>query len=89
MARMLNGSDMHYDVISGISVGAINSGALAVHEKGDEVAATEFLRQVWMNMTSGSIYQAWPGHEVYEAFFNQTSLFDTSPLRTTLETILA
>jgi len=70
MARMLNGSDMHYDVISGISVGAINSGALGVHEKGDEEAATEFLRQVWMNMTSGSIYQAWPGVEVYEAIFN-------------------
>lgn len=44
MARMLNGSDMHYDVLSGISVGAINSAALALFEKGDEVNATEFLR---------------------------------------------
>ena len=34
MARMLNGTDMEYDVLSGISVGAINSAAFALFPKG-------------------------------------------------------
>ena len=44
MARMLNGTDMEYDVLSGISVGAINAGGFAVYPKGQEVEATEFVR---------------------------------------------
>ena len=34
MARLLNGSDMEYDVLSGISVGAINSAAFGLFPKG-------------------------------------------------------
>lgn len=88
MARMLNGSDMEYDVVSGISVGALNSGALAVHKKGDEKEATEYLRQVWMNMTDSSIYKPWEGFEPYQAIFNQTSLYDSSPMIKTLDNIM-
>jgi hypothetical protein len=44
LSEVLNSSDMEYDVVSGISVGAINSGALAIHKKGEEKEATEYLR---------------------------------------------
>ena len=70
MARMLNGTDMQYDVISGISVGAINSGGLSVYPIGQENEATEFLKQVWMNMTTSDIWKYWPGFEPYQALFN-------------------
>jgi len=40
MARMLEEKDMQYDIISGISVGGINAGALSLFEKGHEKEAT-------------------------------------------------
>ena len=39
-------------------------------------------------MTSSSIYQDWPGFEPYEAIYNRTGLFDSSPLYDTLEGFL-
>ena len=43
MARQLNGADAQYDVISGISVGSINAGALGLFPIGQEKEATQFL----------------------------------------------
>lgn len=80
MARMLNGTDMHYDVLSGISVGAINSAAFSLFPKGKELEATDFLKDIWMNMKSEDVYADWPGFVPYQAIVNQSSLYDTSPL---------
>jgi predicted acylesterase/phospholipase RssA len=43
LARQLNGTDAQYDVISGISVGSLNAGALSLFKKGDELNQTNFL----------------------------------------------
>lgn len=65
MARMLNDTDMHYDVLSGISVGAINSAAFALYPKGEEQEATEFLKNIWLNMKTEDVYKDWPGFGPY------------------------
>ena len=88
MARMLNDTDMHYDVISGISVGSINAGALNAYPRGQEKEATEFLKNVWLNLTNDGVWRYWPGFEPYQALFNHTSLLDSSPLNDTLSGIL-
>ena len=88
MARMLNGSDMEYDVLSGISVGAINSAAFSLFPKGQEKEASDFLKDIWINMKTENVYADWPGFEPYQALYNQSSLFDSSPLHKYLETIL-
>jgi predicted acylesterase/phospholipase RssA len=67
---MLNGTDMHYDVISGISVGSINAGGLSLYPKGQEKEATELLRTMWLNLTNNDIWKFWPGFEPYQALFN-------------------
>ena len=36
-----------WDVITGVSAGAINTGATAVFATGDEVAMTEYLSEAW------------------------------------------
>ena len=88
MARMLNGTDMHYDVLSGISVGAINSAAFSLFPKGKELEATDFLKDIWMNMKSEDVYADWPGFVPYQAIVNKSSLYDTSPLHNYLQTKL-
>jgi predicted acylesterase/phospholipase RssA len=40
-----------YDVVSGVSAGAINSGAVAVFEIGDEENMVNVLSEKWQNLT--------------------------------------
>ena len=47
MARSLDENEIMYDVVSGISVGAINSGGLSLFPKGQEKEATQYLVYVW------------------------------------------
>jgi NTE family protein len=56
LARLMTGSDREYDVISGISVGSLNSLALGLFEKGDEINQTEQLLEFWLNITAADIY---------------------------------
>lgn len=42
-----NPADFAWDVVTGVSAGAINTGAVAVFATGDEVAMTEFLSYNW------------------------------------------
>ena len=39
--------DMHYDYLSGVSIGAINSAALAMFDFGQEKQAIEFLEELY------------------------------------------
>lgn len=39
-------------------------------------------------MTSDKVYKTWPGYEIYQAVYNKSSLFDTSPLHQTLEEVM-
>jgi len=88
MARMLNDTSMHYDVLSGISVGAINSAAFALFPQGEEKEATEFLENIWLNMKTEDVYKNWQGFAPYEAIFNKSSMYDSSPLSNYLQGIL-
>jgi predicted acylesterase/phospholipase RssA len=80
MARMLNGTDAEYDVVSGISIGAVNGAFLAFFDKGDELNCTDYLANYWLyNTTNSGTYKFWPGFEPYEAIFKEPSVLDTSP----------
>ena len=79
-ARMLNGTDAQYDVISGISIGSVNGAFLSFFEIGDEKNATQYLADYWLyNTTNSGTYKFWPGNEVYDAVFKEPSILDTSP----------
>jgi len=41
-----------YDVVSGVSVGAINSATLALFGKGEEKALGDFILGMWQNLTN-------------------------------------
>ena len=47
LAHSDKADDYFYDVITGVSAGAINAGAIAAWPKEDTVAMTEWLADVW------------------------------------------
>jgi NTE family protein len=44
--------DAQYDVISGVSAGAINAAAMATWEKGQEHAMADWLAKLWENLST-------------------------------------
>jgi predicted acylesterase/phospholipase RssA len=42
--------DFEWDVVEGISAGAINASAFALWEVGDEVAMTEWISDMWNDL---------------------------------------
>ena len=57
VANTLNGKDAEYDVVSGVSVGAINSAAFSLFAKGDEISLGEFMLDLWKNITNDKVYK--------------------------------
>lgn len=85
--RNLPKGEVEYDVISGISVGSLNGLYIATFEKGDEENMIENLLTLWRGLRKEDVYRPWHGYYIMmvEAFFNQPSLFDNSPLKQKLD----
>lgn len=81
LVEALDPKETQYDVVSGVSIGAINSVAFSLFEKGDEIAATDFMIDFWHNLTADVVYANWPGYIVEGAFwksglYNNTRFVD-------------
>mmetsp|Transcript_21914 Transcript_21914/g.34043 ORF Transcript_21914/g.34043 Transcript_21914/m.34043 type:complete len:168 (+) Transcript_21914:12-515(+) len=87
MARMLGEGEMEYDVLSGISVGSLNSLGFSLFKKGEELAATAFLKDLWYNMTDDKVWKHWDDVPRYEALFKKRGFYDNAPLKNTLQSI--
>ena len=71
-------TDFAWDVITGVSAGAINTAGTAVFETGDELNMTEFLSDAWANLSSPDIWVNWPEGPV-KSLFTEQGMLDTSP----------
>ena len=71
-------ADFAWDVITGVSAGAINTAGTAVFETGDEVNMTEFLSDAWANLTSQNIWVNWPEGPA-KALVTEQGMLDTTP----------
>jgi predicted acylesterase/phospholipase RssA len=72
-------TEIQYDVMSGVSVGALNTAGLAMYAKGDEGNMTEFLLDIWRNIKASDVYQDWSGG-IIDGILFRPSIYDTSPL---------
>ena len=53
---------MHpYDVVTGVSGGAINAAILANHTMGEEEVAADRMIEFWENATENPLYKDWIG----------------------------
>lgn len=71
--------DIQYDVISGVSVGALNAAGLSMFAKGDEGNMTSFILDIWRNIKASDVYQDWSGG-IIDGILFRPSIYDTSPL---------
>ena len=46
-----------YDVVTGVSAGAINTGAISLFKIGDEVNLVQFLSDTWAGITETNVYK--------------------------------
>jgi len=61
LANYGNPKDFYYDVVTGVSAGAINSAFIAVHKPEDVIEMADHLFQTWMECTTRLIWNYWPG----------------------------
>lgn len=61
LAHLLAPSDVTYDVVTGVSAGAINSAGVAVFEIGKELEMSEYLVNMWGRITTETIWKPWAG----------------------------
>jgi len=79
----LPAEEVQYDVISGVSVGAINGLYVSTYSKGEEQQMASELIALWTNLTRDQVYVPWDGTylSVIRAFFDKPSLLDNSPAK--------
>jgi predicted acylesterase/phospholipase RssA len=76
-----------WDVVSGVSAGALNAAGMAIFKKGDEVNMSHFLLDLWGNITTENIWTEWPEGLIH-GLFNESGIFNDTPLFNLLTNII-
>jgi NTE family protein len=77
--HLLHDLKMHYQILCGVSVGAINAAFLAQFHKGQEVEAAIQLWDLWSKLENKSVYKRWFPFGRYHCLW-KNSFYDSSPL---------
>lgn len=84
LANLSHPEDVAYNVVTGISAGALNAFGVCQFAMGDEIAMSEYLVNLWLNLNgSSSVFQDWEGGLVDGLLF-QKGIYNTAPLIETL-----
>ena len=79
MAHILPEEDLLWDVVAGVSTGALNAGGISVWPIEKPREMSEWLVNLWMNMTNDQIYVKWPLGYV-QGLYSESGIYDTTPL---------
>ena len=83
-----NPDDFQWDVVTGISGGAINTGAMSVWAKEDGLAMSEWLSDMWQNhLHTHDVWKWWPCGVVC-GITEKQALVDSTPLLEFLSSVL-
>lgn len=84
LKHLLGDFSIHYDILTGISVGALNSSFLAMFSAGEEKDAIDGLCEIWEGVDDGRIFrQRYPLGKFLSMALSAVgsqSLYDSSPL---------
>jgi NTE family protein len=78
---LLGDLEIHYDILTGTSVGAINTSFLAMFKEGEEKEAAKLLKDWWLKLDNSKIYRRWPFWGRIAAAWRK-SFYDSTPLQT-------
>ena len=79
----LEAPENHYDVVSGVSVGGINTAAFTLFGEGEDYALADFLMNLWKNLHNSDVWRFWPDERWYnpvEPIYGKGGYLDDSPL---------
>jgi predicted acylesterase/phospholipase RssA len=69
-----------YDIVTGISVGALNGAGLANFKQGEEIEASEFILDLWRGLSRDEVLKNWNWVGIVRGILFETSLWDSTPL---------
>ena len=85
LAHYGNPTDYYWDVVSGVSAGAINTSGAAGWKPEEVIEMTEFASDAWLGITTHDI---WKVREGVVHILNESSIFDDSPALETIREII-
>jgi predicted acylesterase/phospholipase RssA len=92
MVNKLPAAEVTWDVVSGVSAGALNAGGMSIFATGNEVEMADWLINLWSTIETKDIWVEWLDGGV-EGFvwgmFNESGIFNDQPLYDLLTKILA
>jgi predicted acylesterase/phospholipase RssA len=81
-----NPDEFQWDVVSGISAGAVNTGALSVWAPDQMFEMSEWLSDMWAGLTTKDVWKNWPGG-IFEGLLLKNGVFNSEPLLNYLQSI--
>lgn len=84
--NLLPTAERAYDVVSGVSMGAINAFIMGMHGVGDEKAAVSEMLDFWEKLSAEKVYENWD-FGIVEGFFKRSGLYNHQPFAATLQAL--
>jgi len=79
-------SQIAYDVVTGVSAGALNTAAVTLFAPGDEGSMVKFLSDVWATIGAKDVFKNWPlGY--LQGLTDESGVVNNQPLKNTLAQI--
>lgn len=79
LKHLLRSAGGAYNILCGVSVGALNAASLAMYPVGQEDIAYRSLEDLWHGLDTSKVYKKWWGGEI--AALWKSSVYDSSPLQ--------
>jgi len=76
---LLGDLQLHYDIICGVSAGAINGAFVAQFGQGEEKLCAQVMKDMWLSLDNSSIYKRWFPFGRFHAMW-KNSFYDSSPM---------
>lgn len=80
MVELMQADDIKYDVIAGVSAGAINGIIASSSKIGNEKEAAKNMRDIWYNIRSGDLFESWFFLGPVRGILDKPSFFDNTPM---------
>ncbi len=87
LVHSLPGAEVEWDVVSGVSAGALNAGGISIFAKGNELDMADWIVNLWDTIETKDIWVEWPEGLLW-GMFNESGIFDDTPLYNLLTKII-
>ena len=87
LVNSLPSEEVAWNVVTGVSTGALNSGGVAQYAMGEEKAMANLLIDVWTSITQEKVYVNWKPGGIVQGLLSEYGLYDTTPLKETVNSL--